>query len=344
MDFSSQNYFMKRIIALCIMVLVTVQAFSQDTKKRERKNKSSKEVSIIEDIRPDDRTSYFIENVLPTNDTTKIIQFIASGISVNAKAGEASSTRFYQTVLTRAIHICNITTVECLLRQGADPNLRIKRTLTQMFSGNTSADYSMYPLEAAAQENDVNKMDLLVRYGADMSKCLDDLKKIAANKGNTKMMEYISEKTGKVAVELNALAVMTEHSFEHDASLVTPELIEKMVSQGADVNAYSPQGRTALINVIKNNDIRNKPALVKALLNKGANPNKSDIDNPTRVGAMKFYSTSPLKAAVRTNNLEVVKLLVENGADVNQSNGGDTPLGASKLNAISEYLILKGAK
>lgn len=204
----------------------------------------------------------------------------------------------------------------------------------------------MYPLEAAAEAARVEKMELLVKYGADIKRCTTGLKEIAAMKNNLAIMDLIEGKTGTSAVQSNSLAVMTEPEILNDFSKITPDLINQLRTKGVDMNAHSPKGGTALINVIQNSGIKNKIELIKALINNGVNVNQPNKENPDdmKAGMWCFYPTSPLKAAIEQYNLEIVKLLVENGANVNQSDGGESPLKTAKNDAIKEYLILKGAK
>lgn len=74
----------------------------------------------------------------------------------------------------------------------------------------------------------------------------------------------------------------------------------------------------------------------KKVLNSGYNVNKTDESNAT-----------PLIDAVTFNKIEIVKLLVENGANINHKvNVGTTPLMLATSNnlKITDYLLKNGAK
>lgn len=337
---------MKKIILLIVMLFSLTSVQAQDLfKKKNRKNKVDRDMPYVEDARPDERTKYFYETLLIKEDTCKLNEFLATGININVRATDAGANmRYYKTILMYAIDRCTISTVEYLLKHGADPNLRVRRYWEGMFGSIQEYRFSMYPLEAAAENGNIAKMDLLVKYGADVDRALDGLKEIATKKGNTAMMNWISEKTGASAIQSNSLAVMTSNSFELDASKVTVETINDLVKGGANVNAHAPNGKTALMNVIQVQRIKDRYELAKTLIKHGADVNQPDRVSDGYPGVNKYYPVSPLKAAVRNNDLRMVKILVEAGADVNQANGGETPLRAAKSDAVKEYLILNGAK
>lgn len=110
---------------------------------------------------------------------------------------------------------------------------------------------------------------------------------------------------------------------------------EAAIASGADVNARTGDGTTALVIVTRAEDMR----ILDLLLKHGADPNlrvagegaalvaaakrghasaaAALIAHGADVNVMTAEEGTPLGAAVRTGHLEVVKHLAENGADVN---------------------------
>lgn len=109
------------------------------------------------------------------------------------------------------------------------------------------------------------------------------------------------------------------------------KLAEILISKGADVNARDDTGHTPL-NVATVSNV-NSTEMVELLLKHKADPNSNS------------KLRSPLMSACSNGNGEMVKLLVENGADVNLSDGDkDTPLMYSIDDIeIFKYLLKKGA-
>jgi uncharacterized protein len=88
------------------------------------------------------------------------------------------------------------------------------------------------------------------------------------------------------------------------------QAVRLFMDAGIDINAADKDGITAVsVAAMKGN-----AALVKALLDKGANPNVA-LTAGTEKGM------TPLIAAATVGNLEVVKLLVGKGVDVNAKDG-----------------------
>jgi ankyrin repeat protein/uncharacterized caspase-like protein len=112
----------------------------------------------------------------------------------------------------------------------------------------------------------------------------------------------------------------------------TLEIVEYLVSAGANVNYRNSSDGTPLIIAIKNE----KFDLIAYLLNQGANVNLASQFNDT-----------PLHTAVGRGELEIVKLIVSHGADLNvKNNNKETPLLIALENnysEIAEYLISKDA-
>ena len=108
--------------------------------------------------------------------------------------------------------------------------------------------------------------------------------------------------------------------------------VEALLDKGVSVEAMDESG-TPLIRGVEGQNI----AVVKLLLEKGANVNSRDI-----------FFKSPLHVAAAHGNMSILKLLIENGADVAaQDDKYDTPLHKAcqnnKLEAV-QYLFEKSFK
>jgi ankyrin repeat protein len=109
-------------------------------------------------------------------------------------------------------------------------------------------------------------------------------------------------------------------------------MVKLLIQRGAklDQDYESPLGRAIF---------HKRFEIAKLLIRKGANVN---ITYPGKTGA------TPLFAAIRENDLAMVKLVVAHGANVNIKNyDGETPLGLAKKRnnkAIVNYLKKSGAK
>jgi beta-lactamase regulating signal transducer with metallopeptidase domain len=150
--------------------------------------------------------------------------------------------------------------------------------------------------------------------------------------------------------------------------------LESAIAAGADVNARSADGVTALAIAARADDVRN----LRLLLKHGADPNLISpregnalaaaarrgqlrsvaalVEHGARVNDIAPGIGAPLAASARTGHFEVVKYLVEHGADVNLPSPPQapwdrwaiqrTPLGWAVNGdhiAIANYLRSKGA-
>ena len=105
-----------------------------------------------------------------------------------------------------------------------------------------------------------------------------------------------------------------------------------LLNNGANINALSSQGNTALMQAVNRNNVDT----ANELLDNGLNPNHYN----------NVHST-PLIAAINKRNINMVKLLIEYGADVNMfTKKSQSPLMVAVTNAdlnIFKLLIEKGA-
>lgn len=90
-----------------------------------------------------------------------------------------------------------------------------------------------------------------------------------------------------------------------------------------------------LMNAVESGDVR----AVKAELDKGTNPNDLPL--------LQYEPIAPLCAAAADGKLDIVRLLLDRGADVNSGDGWDfTPLAAAATNnqiEVMKLLITRGA-
>lgn len=184
-------------------------------------------------------------------------------------------------------------------------------------------------------------------------------------------------------IELLNKGVNVNASFERDDSELSgmtalmvassrgySKMVAELIKRGANVNLKRYSGDTALMFAAANGDAKTVEALVRA----GANPNvqvvsfhggeitplisaiNSDSEHRVEVASILIsgkaqinpkgkFLISPLMHAV--GNLEMVKLLLANGADVNQKNfRGSTALMAAAIDgtpSVVRYLLEQGA-
>jgi ankyrin repeat protein len=118
---------------------------------------------------------------------------------------------------------------------------------------------------------------------------------------------------------------------------LSPNCAKLIIEQGADINATNDYNETALLFAI---DERLPSNIITLLIDKGAN-----INCFTKISDR--CSQTPLMRAILCNNFDIVKLLIQKGADVNtKSDNNITPLDwakSVKLPYIIEFLQKNGA-
>jgi ankyrin repeat protein len=229
------------------------------------------------------------------------------------------------------------------------------------------------PLMFAAREGDVESARLLVAAGADVNAPASDGKDalgLAIFNGNYELAEFLIDNKARVnkadtqgftplfwAVDRRNME--TAPNFPWMVTADPLPLIKKLLEAGADPNALinnTPRARmragsprivfaTALMRAAFSGDL----ALVKLLLAKGADPAVVSKDNETvleaaaALGFIQGYS----KGRSAAERLDVIKLLVDLGADVNAADDyGITPLmAAANMGEVSiiQFLVDRGA-
>lgn len=110
---------------------------------------------------------------------------------------------------------------------------------------------------------------------------------------------------------------------------------QELIKKGQKVNKYNIDGLFPLWRAVTNNDT----AIVELLLKHGANPNQ---------GVKKTGNAKPLDMACQEGLLDVIKILVKYGADVNDKGfRGQTPIRTAARNGwldVIKYLVGNGAE
>ena len=176
----------------------------------------------------------------------------------------------------------------------------------------------------------------------------------AAEKGNLAIIKQWISKGGNINdIDKNNMTLLHIASGKGDLSMV-----KYLVSKGADVNIKADifgQLFTPLTFAADKGHLD----IVKYLISKGAIPSINDLDYSIMEGHLDIVKflfpliknkdvNRLLKEAIKTNNLDIVKYLVLNGANINQVDKNDeTPIFyAVRSNSLSivKYLLSKGAK
>lgn len=184
------------------------------------------------------------------------------------------------------------------------------------------------PVYYAAENGQDKAVQFLLLYGADINVRDEYMKSplMAA-------IEAKSYSTAKILLDVNANVQISDENGRtplHYAVIYRqPEIAEAITNKFCDVDSPDNDGNTPLFYAF------NKIPLIRVLLRAGADINGANIDGKT-----------VLHQAVITNNLQSVKFLIENGANVNiKDQKGHTPIFYTVENTPMYNLLLEsGAK
>ncbi|EEF61739.1 FOG: Ankyrin repeat-like protein [Pedosphaera parvula Ellin514] len=221
---------------------------------------------------------------------------LAKGAEVNA-VDSAGNTPLYAAALA-----ANRAIVELLLANHADANIR------------NVEGYA--PLHVAASDRGLEIVKLLLEKNADI--------KAKTRNGYTPLMAAVS--TGsKQAVDL-LLATGAEVNAQTDQNQTalnlavanrSADIVASIFKSKPQLEVLNNQGYTPLQSALVNNDVK----IAGLLLDAGAN-----VNAPFKQGG-----ASPMQIAVQQRNQQMITLLLEHKADINQQdNGGTTAISMAK--------------
>src|SRR5262245_18619509 len=219
------------------------------------------------------------------------------------------------------------------------------------------------PLHQAVRANDFKTVDALIKRGADV-KAITRYGvtpiQIAALNGNAVILRRLLD----AGADVNTATPGGETALMTAARTGKADAVTLLLERGANVNAKdTARSQTALMWAVT----ENHPDIVKLLVARGADVKAQTTINtpkgeyvPARAGGTsgngiirqralptKDGGMTPLLFAVRDGNVAMTRLLLELGADINQTTGNHTsPLLIALLNgqvALATELLGKGA-
>jgi uncharacterized protein len=238
-------------------------------------------------------------------DPALTMKLLAAGADANTHlaAGE--------TPLMAAARQGNLATVKVLLAAGADPDAREE-------NGGQNA------LMWAIAERHPEVTAELVRHKADVN---------ARSKGGSTALMFAAQGDAAAARILldaganpnDALPTWGGTPLIIASSMGNTDVVAALLDKGADPNLVDKNGFSALHAAVRDSDYgedrvarATAVATVKALLAHGANPNiriKQAKPSTKTVTEVSLHGATPLLLAAEVNNLDVIKVLVEGGAD-----------------------------
>lgn len=266
---------------------------------------------------------------------------IAHGANVNRKTGEGRS---YATPLNYAVASNNLPVAKLLIAHGADvegggssplsaaATVEMAQLLVDNGAGvNTRSTAGWYPLHSAANRGNIKVTNYLLARGANPN--------AVSGNGYTSLYMAAGSDYGAAAAEAllnygadpNARDASGNTALHQAASQGATKVIEILLAHKADINAANNNGYVPLLGAISS--LKNGSSSLEVLVNNGANVNVESDRGET-----------PLSKAIWRGDVDVVKLLIAHGANVNPNKHGVSPLYLARdSNEITELLKEHGA-
>lgn len=208
--------------------------------------------------------------------------------------------------------------------QGQNIDVSVEVSVESMTMGIVAVSSPSDPLIAAAYENDLAKAKELIAAGIDVNRRDENTQTTALEEavknGNRKMVRILLD----AGAEINARSDYGRTALMWLDDDATEELVWDLIAAGAKINLKDEAGDTALILAVA----WSEPEVLRALVNAGAKVNAKNKEGETAL----------MKAAAG-GNLECVRLLIDSGADINRkNNSGETALKLADDNEHAEVV------
>ncbi len=191
------------------------------------------------------------------------------------------------------------------------------------------------PLVIASVKGHSKVVELLIENGSNINpdSSMTSPLHAAVSCGSMEIVDLLISEGANVNFELGWGPKKGLTPLDVAISLNLEKITEKLIKSGARHGNYTKAAEHAIINAVVNGDI----SVVEKHLNSGVNIDSKSISGVT-----------PLSVAVEEGHINIIKLLLENGSDLNGEVGGinvlDLALSANKNNEIIDILRKYGAK
>jgi ankyrin repeat protein len=216
-----------------------------------------------------------------------------------------------QANLIEAVKNENETKVKKMINSGADVNVKNQE--------------NEFPLLIAVQNDNKKITKLLIEAGADVNQNIDnktiieDLNPLflAVLNNDLEMVKLLVEKGAEVNIKTQHGETLLPAAM-FDADL---EIVKLLIEEGVDVNNVAETGLTPLLFVSSVPERKQTIEIIKLLIEAGAKVNFKD----------EKLGMTPLMYAAKVGNGKTAKILIEAGANIDQTNNeGKTALDLAK--------------
>lgn len=226
-----------------------------------------------------------------------LLHFAAAGVIL----GYAATQRFTYPTFYSAVIAGEEEVVASLLASGSNPNAPADDDAGPC---SPSMMEDIRPLFAAARLGNLEIVNLLVNAGADVSglNCGLTPLAISVSQGHLEVVERLAA----AGADLDGASGQANSPLEVAIMCEQLQLVDWLLRNGADVNSRSSGGGVPLMAVVAGGDEQRRVVLMDELIEYGADVNA--VDNG---------GYSVLMTATRDSRLNILRCLLDHGADVN---------------------------